>query len=162
MHNKFKPLIGIIIILLFAGLALAAEQNPTITLGWDQDDETYAVLTRWQLGYGSTAGGPYDQFVDIPKVNPQPDGSYQSATEITYSGSPGEVVTKYFILRACISANDGECSAWSANEVSHAVTIPIGAPGNFRKVSATVSILINSIIRETISAIEDDGQPAGG
>ena len=35
MHNKFKPLIGIIIILLFAGLALAAEQNPTITLGWD-------------------------------------------------------------------------------------------------------------------------------
>ena len=110
---------------LAGGIALAADETPSITFAWDQDAETYTVLTRWQMGYGLTPGGPYTSFIDIPKVDPQPDGSYQAAADILYTGAPGDEVTQYFIIRACTTAEDTDCSGWS-NEVSHAVTIPIG------------------------------------
>lgn len=146
-----------ICLFLAVGLAPAADETPSITFGWTQDDETYAVLTRWQLGVGTGPGTGYTQFIDIPKSNPQPDGSYQGTADVIYSGAPGEVVTKYFKLRACISASDTECSAWSG-EVSHAVTIPIGPPTDFTKVSATISIKIVPTIKT--SGIEDDSRIA--
>jgi len=162
--DKIEFLVIALALILCIGIngAAAADETPSITFAWDQDAETFAVLTRWQMAYGETAGGPFTNFIDIPKVDAQPDGSYQATADILYSGAPGEVVTQYFILRACISAEDTDCSAWSSPEVEHAVTIPIGPPGDFRKVSSTVSIIIKPIIKDNISAIEDDGQPAGG
>jgi len=162
LNRNVLALIIFMALAIFGGfLAQAAEENPSIKFEWNQDPETYAVLTRWQFGYGETAGGPYGQFFDVAKSNPTAPDTYQADATVTYTGTPGQVVTKYFIVRACISASDSECSAWS-NEVSHAVTIPIGPPTDLKKVSATVAIKIEAIIRDTISAIEEDGQPAGG
>jgi len=147
-----------IVLLVYAG-GWAAEQNPTITFNWEQDAETFSVLTRWQLGIGNEAGGPYTQFIGIAKSNPINGSTYGGSAEVVYSGTPGQSVTKYFIMRACISGDDTECSAWS-NEVAHTVGIPIGPPLNLRKVSAVISIRINAIRKQTVGALEPTGSLA--
>ena len=146
----------LVIMFLVCTAALAADQSPTITFNWEQDAETYSVLTRWQLGVGDTAGGPYSQFVDIAKSDPINGSTYEGSAEVVYSGTPGQTVTKYFIVRACISADDAQCSAWS-NEVAHAVSIPIGPPQNLRKVSAIISIRIIPIKKQTVGKVEMPG-----
>jgi len=155
--------LAFIIAVLFVGLfvlpAGAADSNQTIGLEWEQDTETFSVMTRWQLGVGTGPGAGYTQFIDIAKSNPvstNPD-TYQGDADIIYTGTPGETVTKYMKLRACIGPDDTtDCGGWS-NEISHAVDIPIGTPGNLKKVSAIISIRIVPKIKETTSAIKDDG-----
>lgn len=153
----FKTLIGFLAAVFFIGLlilpaAQAADVN--INLEWEQDAETYSVMTRWQLGVGTGPGAGYTVFVDIDKSDPissNPD-TYQGAADIIYEGTPGQTITKYMKLRACIGPNDtSDCGGWS-NEISHAVDIPIGTPGNLKKVSATIGI--------RIVPIEDDGNLA--
>jgi len=151
-------IIAVFVIGLFVLPAGAADSNQTIGLEWEQDTETFSVMTRWQLGVGTGPGTGYTQFINVPKSNPvstNPD-TYQGDADIIYTGTPGQTVTKYMKLRACIGPDDNsDCGGWS-NEVSHAVDIPIGTPGNLKKVSAIISIRIVPKIKETISAIEDD------
>lgn len=161
--KKFKIFASIIMVLLLAaGMAAAADVSPSITLEWEQDTETMSVMTRWQLGIGTGPGTGYTEFVDVPKSNPistNPD-TYSGSTQITYTGTPGQTVTKYMKMRACIGPNDtSDCGGWS-NEISHAVDIPIGIPGNLKKVSAVIGIKIVPIIKDATSSIEDDSNLA--
>lgn len=162
---KRMELIGLILVLLFvtwfATASHAAEETPTITFAWEQDAASYELLTRWQLGVGDQPGGPYAEFHDIPKGEPADGETHQGAVDIVFTGEVGQTVTRYFILRACTTAEDNSCSAWST-EISHAETITLGTPQNFRKVSATVRILINPIGPDDNHASMDAGHPTGG
>jgi hypothetical protein len=154
-------IIAVFVVALFILPAGAADSNQTLTLEWDQDAETYSVMTRWQLGVGTGPGAGYTVFIDIAKSAPLPSppaepDTYQGNAEIIYTGTPGQTVTKYLKLRACIGPDDTtDCGGWS-NEISHAVDIPIGTPGNLKKVSAIISIRIVPKVKETVSNIEDD------
>jgi hypothetical protein len=128
-----KKILILILSLLISTPIYSADLNKTIKFGWDQDAETLAVMTKWELHWSETAGGGYVKSTDIPYTGGG-TGSYTSDVPLVISGQVGDTVTKYFVLRACTSA---KCSEFS-NEVSQDFVIPLGAPFTF-----TIEVIVD-------------------
>jgi hypothetical protein len=118
----------ILLMLLSARFAFAAEKVEVVTFEWDQTEVEF--VTGWEMHWSDTAGGAYVKLVDIPVPEPDPENpnptTFMSPVTGTVTGTPGTTVTKHFVLRACGTPPEEEfgCSDWS-NEVAYGFDIPI-------------------------------------
>jgi hypothetical protein len=116
---------GMIIVLMVftAKLAFAVDNTEVVTFQWDQEDKTN--LEAWEMHWSDTPGGLYSLIANIPYAG---EGilTFESPVSATVSGTPGDTVTKYFVLRACgtPAGEPYKCSTWS-NEVSYVFQIPV-------------------------------------
>lgn len=121
-----KKLFLILIALLFFTTVMAIDRVEVLKFQWEQDAETLAVMTKWELHWSDVAGANYILATNIPKPVDATGPTFYSDATLTVSGAPGSTITKYFVLRACI---DAECSNWS-NEVAYNFKIPLKPPFN--------------------------------
>lgn len=123
-----KKLLLTLLVLLFCSLGLAGDKVEVLKFEWEQDAESLAIMTKWELHWSDVAGSNYLLATEIPKPPDATGPTFYSDTTLTVTGIPGSTVTKYFVLRACTPT---ECSGWS-NEVSYGFKIPVGAPFNVK------------------------------
>ena len=109
----------------------------TKTFAWDTPSD-FDIITKWELHWGNTTGGPYVKLTDIIKVPGQT--VFEAPATVDISGPAATTQTRYFVLKACgdIPQADGgtvyECSG-NSNETSFSVWIPANGcavPVNFR------------------------------
>jgi len=127
--------IALILFLLLATAVNAAEI--TKTFAWDTPADM-DIITKWELHWGNTAGGPYVKLTDIIKVAGQT--VFEAPATVDISGPAATTQTRYFVLKACgdiPQAGGGtvyECSG-NSNETDFSVWIPANGcevPVNFR------------------------------
>lgn len=133
----FKIITIFLLLLVLPSVALTAEI--TKTFAWDEPTDL-DLITRWELYWSETAGGPYTKVVEIPKVVDQT--VFQAPATVDIIGSPGSRQARYFVLIACGTVQeDGQpvfkCSE-NSNEISEIFNIAaleFKVPVNFRVIA---------------------------
>ena len=120
--KKFFVLL-IALMLLVPIIAMAADSEYTVTFAWDDTNEKTEGY-RWELFMTDTPGS-YDLTTPATVID-YVDGQtvFESNSLLVITGLPGEIKTKYFVIRAV----QNEIPSGLSNEVSYAFPIPMTAP----------------------------------
>jgi len=133
-----KKLISILMAAMFIALVpvTAFSENQTLTFSWDEPSDL-DIISRWELYWSETVGGPYTKISDIPKVEGMT--VFQAPATVDVTGPAGSIQERFFVLIACGTLQEAgapvfKCSA-NSEEISHEFIIPPGefkVPVNFR------------------------------
>lgn len=120
-----KLFVTILMILIFAVSAFAADQSKPLTFQWEQVGDLQYV-TGWSLYWSNVSGSGYVKVVDIP-YTPGSGPTFVSDQTLTVTGVPGSMVKKYFVLTA---RGNGALESGYSNEVGEDFAIPLAHPFN--------------------------------
>jgi len=84
--------------------------TPAPTITWEQDADTFAVMTHWRLEVADTLTGPFTVVIPIipkPEGAPAPTNNYGGSYSIDLGNYPvGTTITKYFRLFAVTASEE--------------------------------------------------------
>jgi len=136
--KKFRMIFVLVFLglAIFGGYVISDAAEKVVTFAWDEPADL-EIIERWELYWSETAGGPYTKVTDIAKTENQT--VFEAPATVDITGPPGSRQTRYFVLLACGTVQEGgapvfKCSE-DSNEISEDFDIPatiFEIPVNFR------------------------------